>query len=845
MAPYPASLGGGGGGGPVMPRSTSAASDLALSALLTEDKRSVPLEATYSNLSTTRRFAPRAEYNVTVRRAEQNLTAALDNKLNNVAPRQPYLNSTVLDLAPRAEGNLTARAALNITERTLPDLDSTAINLTPRAEANLTTRAESNLTSFSERTFPPRAEYNVTVRDLHNLTAARSATNLSARSDENVTANSEHYIASRSAELPAQPPFLNFTTRSGHNLTAGSDYYVITSRQENVTLVAPVLTGYGSGSTKATPRWRPRSLQPLYPNVTARTDSDSTTHEVYNLTARAEELNVTELAGFDLAERGLSNLTARAAQNITARDEYNLTSRTAQNITARNEYNFAAPADLNLTTRSEFNITERGLLNLTSRADSNETDLADHKMIIRGANYNISGLSSGLVPKDGQAAHQLVSRATTSYMPCAGCTDPRQVNNKGFFALFAILGVAIVCTIIWFFFHAKNGGFVFYENDWDDYKSTVLRRKGPDGKTLSNATKSTRLGGGSIIAKHDRLAAMSLVGYDEKGRKGVKAKRGFGGTHSVYYSDDFSRYSGSRADDTSERGTIIPDRQRQQLNEKDDGGKHHAHRYRDRDVQHYKKEKAARVGGMNRPADGSAYDFSDTMTQMTESTNRSTTNLIRKNNNEKESSEGKKRAKAEKKARDEAARMERKWRKDAEEAARAIARDEQQHSPSPVPNVLPPQQAHRSRRADSSSRSKQQKRDYSFSRGQQDDISTVYTGTTGVTGDSSQRSASYYESYRPRHDRAAAVGASSDRETSRTRRKDRSGSRSPTKPGYRRYAESEAATSDSGTRIYEHRVRGSSRGPAKEKKKTTEKKGGRDVMAGYRRGRGGDSEDDF
>ncbi|GAP90777.1 putative endosomal spry domain-containing protein [Rosellinia necatrix] len=82
--------------------------------------------------------------------------------------------------------------------------------------------------------------------------------------------------------------------------------------------------------------------------------------------------------------------------------------------------------------------------------------------------------------------------------PSIGVTDPNDINNTFIFILFGLIGVAFVVTGIWFFFWARNGGFHFKEDDWDDYKSTVLRRKGPNGTLLSNATPSTNLGGGSI-----------------------------------------------------------------------------------------------------------------------------------------------------------------------------------------------------------------------------------------------------------------------------------------------------------------------------------------------------------
>lgn len=84
-----------------------------------------------------------------------------------------------------------------------------------------------------------------------------------------------------------------------------------------------------------------------------------------------------------------------------------------------------------------------------------------------------------------------------------GSIDPTTVNNRAMLILFGFLAAGLVLTSIWFFFWAKNGGFYFKKGDWEDYKSTVLRRKGKDGKTLSNATKSTELGSNSVSAEYD------------------------------------------------------------------------------------------------------------------------------------------------------------------------------------------------------------------------------------------------------------------------------------------------------------------------------------------------------
>ncbi|KAK6350461.1 hypothetical protein TWF718_003652 [Orbilia javanica] len=58
--------------------------------------------------------------------------------------------------------------------------------------------------------------------------------------------------------------------------------------------------------------------------------------------------------------------------------------------------------------------------------------------------------------------------------------------SKGIIAIFAILGGTMAFSVWWFFL--KKGGFKWQEDDWDDYKSSVLRRKGPDGKTISSGS---------------------------------------------------------------------------------------------------------------------------------------------------------------------------------------------------------------------------------------------------------------------------------------------------------------------------------------------------------------------
>ena len=300
----------------------------------------------------------------------------------------------------------------------------------------------------------------------------------------------------------------------------------------------------------------------------------------------------------------------------------------------------------------------------------------------------------------------------------------------------------MVLASLWFFFWAKNGGFKFEDGDWDDYKSTVLRRKGPDGKTLSNATKSTKLGGSTIAGtqhfKWAKQEARSVVSKDEKGRKGVLGKRGWGKTHSITYKDDFTDSLGAQT--VSDMTEI---REEPEYN-------HHSKRYRDRDYKEYKKERPARVGGLNRVADGSHYDTSINGSDLySDVSDRPIlqTHKRQQKNQEKD--------RAERRAREEASKMERRWKKEAEEAAAALARESARSIPQPKKSVSPSKPSPTKQRqpsgpsnprARAASRSASpKKRDFSYNAGLGSEVlSTAYKGTT------SNRTASYYDAYRPR-----------------------------------------------------------------------------------------------
>jgi hypothetical protein len=166
----------------------------------------------------------------------------------------------------------------------------------------------------------------------------------------------------------------------------------------------------------------------------------------------------------------------------------------------------------------------------------------------------------------------LIARDPTpppTYNPGSGAVAPTDINNEIVLIFFGILSAGFVIASIWFFFWAKNGGCVWRKGDWEEYKSTVLRRKGPNGTTLSGATKTTELGGGSIV--HDLE----------------------------------SRSDGTYA--SSESAVI-----REKVHAGKRKGKKVKKNSHDDDVRAYRHEKVAKVGGLNKEADGSYHDYTNT-----------------------------------------------------------------------------------------------------------------------------------------------------------------------------------------------------------------------------------------
>lgn len=202
--------------------------------------------------------------------------------------------------------------------------------------------------------------------------------------------------------------------------------------------------------------------------------------------------------------------------------------------------------------------------------------------------------------------------------PGAGMINPHDINNNAVFAIFGVLGAAFVVVGIWFFFWAKNGGFYFKENDWDDYKSTVLRRKGPNGTTLSGATESTILGGGSVYKDVDDMTATN-----DDATTVISATTGITGiTGGV--SDFSGREKRRKKREQKEREKERRREEKHREKEERKRGKEARRRVgadgvlideeaeyeAQEQLRHYRHEKPARVGGINKESEASEWDGS-------------------------------------------------------------------------------------------------------------------------------------------------------------------------------------------------------------------------------------------
>ncbi|KAL2360114.1 hypothetical protein RJZ56_007030 [Blastomyces dermatitidis] len=192
----------------------------------------------------------------------------------------------------------------------------------------------------------------------------------------------------------------------------------------------------------------------------------------------------------------------------------------------------------------------------------------------RALSSPVTEVAEPLAPRDNPGSNPV--------QPSRGIVNPTSINMAGLMALFAILGAAFVLAAIWFFFWAKNGGFVWRKGDWEEYKSTVLRRKDSHGRTLSAATKSTKLGGGSVVGK----------GYSD-----------YQSSTDATTTVDSSTVSGEKPRRKGIRETAKEKLLRKRRDEEWEGGA-------DEDMRAYRHEKPAKVGGLNREPEGE-YHTSD------------------------------------------------------------------------------------------------------------------------------------------------------------------------------------------------------------------------------------------
>jgi len=453
---------------------------------------------------------------------------------------------------------------------------------------------------------------------------------------------------------------------------------------------------------------------------------------------------------------------------------------------------------------------------------------------------------------------RLARRAASRVNPSEGSKRPDSFNNLGFQVLFALIGIGMTVTALWFFFWAKNGGFKWRKNDWEDYKSTVLRRKGPDGKTLSNATKSTKLGGGSVV-HGGSYGAESSVGYtDETGT-------------SADLSEMREVEEGKSRRHFGIRGGHAKDKSKSRRHE-------HGNDYKDPDLREYRDERPARVGGLNRQADGTYTDYSATEPSELNS-NVSGLPLIKDKkkqtpkdkkqeakDKERRAKERMKKAKLAEKETAKIAAAEAKAQKEADRAAAKKEKAEQKKAKKAKSEIAPSEAGMTeytsplteytaakteytapSETAGPSGRRAPPSAAYSFTTGDdQTTYTAAYTDNPSHAAPSQVPESSYYSDYRPNADRPQRT-----RSQSRPRHESRSRPTSQSPRKQHRSSRHQSNTSDiftqangdvRGTIAYPCHIPGlssagsvavsdsvSQAGAPKERR-------GRDVMAGYRRG---------
>ncbi|OAA66159.1 hypothetical protein ISF_03997 [Cordyceps fumosorosea ARSEF 2679] len=227
----------------------------------------------------------------------------------------------------------------------------------------------------------------------------------------------------------------------------------------------------------------------------------------------------------------------------------------------------------------------------------------------------------------GDATRMHAARDTATpnptHDPSSGVLDPHDISNAGFFALFALLGVAFVVAGIWFFFWARNGGFHFKENDWEDYKTAVLRRRGPNGTLLSGATESTDLGGGSVykdVAEDDgRTTITDSTGLSgiTAGASDIAAREKREEKRRKRQKEREQRKKSKNQSEVSGDGEYDEKKNKRRVGGDGEVQDEEAEMKARDELRNYRHEKAARVGGLNKETEGSSWDGSNPTTSHT------------------------------------------------------------------------------------------------------------------------------------------------------------------------------------------------------------------------------------
>ncbi|KAI6247132.1 hypothetical protein HI914_04970 [Erysiphe necator] len=191
-----------------------------------------------------------------------------------------------------------------------------------------------------------------------------------------------------------------------------------------------------------------------------------------------------------------------------------------------------------------------------------------------------------------------------------GVTPPQDIPNRFIFVVFALIGAGFVITAFWFFFRAKNGGFeVITKSHWDNYKKSVVARSVRTGQSLSNATLSTKLGGGSIY--HSEKSANSNQSKKKKSRikngQDQKIKRKLNTEEGTVLSSDMSQVTRFTEKYRDERRKKLREKNINTDMESIIGELDHSALD---DLIAYRHEKPARVGGLNIESEASAFSDS-------------------------------------------------------------------------------------------------------------------------------------------------------------------------------------------------------------------------------------------